>query len=82
MRNKSVGKRGLDSSAVHKNLLYFIKSMEGRESVLGLNKIVCTGSHIKRMLYLLPMTAHALYVIINNEQKRGEELKHSYIPSQ
>lgn len=56
--------------------------MEGRESVLGLNKIVCTGRHIKSMLYLLPMTAHALYVIINNEQKRGEELKHSYIPSQ
>lgn len=56
--------------------------LKGRESVLGLNRIVCTGHRINSMLYLLPMTAHTLYVIINNEQKRGEELKLSYIPSQ
>lgn len=38
---------------------------------LELNRIVYAGGHINNVLYLLPITAHALYVIINDEQKRG-----------
>lgn len=38
---------------------------------MEVNRIVCAGCYINDVLYLLPITAHALYVIINDEQKRG-----------